>query len=92
MHPVMITAEPYFLSQLRNSPIRSTFGSYLVTTFTLSNFVFLAHATVTVKKVSPPLSLPPLPDLVAHGWCRSPTNNGRDGRCFALLFSRASSH
>ncbi|KAF8485061.1 nucleoside transporter-domain-containing protein [Russula ochroleuca] len=48
---VMITAEPYFLSRLRNSPIRSTFASYLATTFTLSNFIFLAHATVTSKKV-----------------------------------------
>jgi len=50
---VMITAEPYFISQLRHSSIRSTFGSYLVTTFTLSNFLFLAHATMTSKKVPP---------------------------------------
>ncbi|KAI0254244.1 nucleoside transporter-domain-containing protein [Lactifluus subvellereus] len=48
---VMITAQPYFLSQLQHSPIRSTFASYLATTFTLSNFAFLAHATVTSKKV-----------------------------------------
>lgn len=47
----MITAEPYFISQLQHSSIRSTFGSYLVTTFTLSNFLFLAHATITSKKV-----------------------------------------
>ncbi|KAH8999415.1 nucleoside transporter-domain-containing protein [Lactarius akahatsu] len=50
---VMITAEPYFISQLRRSSIRSTFGSYLATTFTLSNFLFLAHATITSKKVPP---------------------------------------
>ena len=47
----MITAQPYFISQLQHSSIRSTFGSYLVTTFTLSNFLFLAHATITSKKV-----------------------------------------
>lgn len=51
----MITAEPYFLSQLRHSSIRSTFSSYLVTAFTLSNFLFLAHATVTSKKACLPL-------------------------------------
>ncbi|KAI9466711.1 nucleoside transporter-domain-containing protein [Lactarius psammicola] len=50
---VMITAEPYFISQLRRSSIRSTFGSYLATTFTFSNFLFLAHATITSKKVPP---------------------------------------
>ncbi|KAH9050107.1 nucleoside transporter-domain-containing protein [Lactarius hengduanensis] len=50
---VMITAEPYFISQLRRSSIRSTFGSYLATTFMLSNFLFLAHATITSKKVPP---------------------------------------
>lgn len=50
---VMITAEPYFLSQLRHSSVRSTFGSYLATTFMLSNFFFLAHATITSKKVRP---------------------------------------
>ncbi|KAI9513413.1 hypothetical protein F5148DRAFT_1155602 [Russula earlei] len=50
---VMITAEPYFISKLQYSSIRSSFSSYLVTTFTLSNFAFLAHATVTSKKVRP---------------------------------------
>lgn len=54
-HLVMITAEPYFLSQLRHSSMRSTFASYLVTAFTLSNFFCLAHATVTSKKVCLPL-------------------------------------
>ncbi|KAI0303095.1 nucleoside transporter-domain-containing protein [Russula brevipes] len=48
---VMITAEPYFISQLQRSSIRSTFASYLAATFMLSNFAFLAHATVTSKKV-----------------------------------------
>jgi hypothetical protein len=51
-HSVMIIAEPYFLSQLQRSSIRSTFSSYLATTFTLSNFAFLAHATLTSKKVT----------------------------------------
>lgn len=50
----MITAEPYFLSQLRHSSMRSTFASYLATAFTLSNFLFLAHATVTSKKACLP--------------------------------------
>jgi hypothetical protein len=90
MRPVMITAEPYFLSRLRNSPIRSTFASYLATTFTLSNFIFLAHATVTSKKVCPRLSLT-LPWSL-NEWCRSLPLNGRDGLCFALLYSHVSSH
>jgi hypothetical protein len=59
----MITAEPYFLSQLRHSSMRSTFASYLVTAFTLSNFLFLAHATVTSKKVCLP---PPHPMLESY--------------------------
>lgn len=50
---VIITAMPFFLSRLANSPLRSTFSSYLTTTFTVSNFIFLAHATVTVKTTSP---------------------------------------
>lgn len=53
----MITAEPYFISHLQHSSIRSTFASYQTTTFTLSNFAFLAHATVTSKKVRSPLFL-----------------------------------
>lgn len=53
---VMITAEPYFLSQLQRPSLHSTFASYLATSFTLSNFCFLGHATVTSKKacLSPP--------------------------------------
>ena len=43
------------LSLLRHSSIRSTFSSYLTTAFTLSNFLFLAHATVTSEEgISPP--------------------------------------
>ncbi|KAI0047295.1 hypothetical protein FA95DRAFT_1582709 [Auriscalpium vulgare] len=49
---VMITATPFFLSRLEDSSIRDTFGSYLATSFTLSNFFFLAHATATSKKAS----------------------------------------
>ncbi len=56
----MITAEPYFISQLQHSSFRSTFGSYLATTFTLSNFLFLAHATITSKKVRVTMRLYPL--------------------------------
>ncbi len=54
----MITAEPYFISRLQRSSIRSTFASYLATTFTLTNFTFLAHATLTSKKVCPPFASP----------------------------------
>ncbi|KAF8165080.1 nucleoside transporter-domain-containing protein [Crassisporium funariophilum] len=50
---VTITAMPFFLSRLAGSPLRSTFGSYLTTTFTAANFIFLAHATATVKHTSP---------------------------------------
>ncbi|KAJ3514880.1 hypothetical protein NLJ89_g2103 [Agrocybe chaxingu] len=50
---VVITAMPFFLSRLSSSPLHSTFGSYLTTTFTVSNFVFLAHATLTSKESSP---------------------------------------
>jgi equilibrative nucleoside transporter 1/2/3 len=47
---VMITATPYFLSQLSEG-LRATFSSYVSITFTISNFVFLAQATVTSKQV-----------------------------------------
>lgn len=47
----MITATPYFLARLSGSPFKSTFSSYLTTTFTLANFGFLAHATMTSKQV-----------------------------------------
>ena len=87
----MITAEPYFLSQLRHSSMRSTFASYLVTAFTLSNFIFLAHATVTSKKV---FFLPRARVFLVRlmNGSRYPLLNGRDGRCCALLYSYVSSH
>ncbi|THH33639.1 hypothetical protein EUX98_g506 [Antrodiella citrinella] len=44
---VIITATPFFLTRLEGSSLKSTFSSYLSTTFTISNFVFLAHATVS---------------------------------------------
>ncbi|TFK43275.1 nucleoside transporter-domain-containing protein [Crucibulum laeve] len=50
---VMITATPYFLSRVAGSPLRSTFSSYLSTSFTASNFIFLAHATATSKHSTP---------------------------------------
>ncbi|KAF5387810.1 hypothetical protein D9615_000092 [Tricholomella constricta] len=50
---VMITATPFFLSRLAGSPLKSTFSSYLSTSFTASNFLFLAHATVVSKRRSP---------------------------------------
>ncbi|KAJ7179489.1 nucleoside transporter-domain-containing protein [Mycena filopes] len=50
---VMITAMPFFLSRLANSPHRLAFGSYLSCAFTASNFIFLARATITSKQSSP---------------------------------------
>ncbi|KAG7096658.1 hypothetical protein E1B28_004073 [Marasmius oreades] len=49
----LITATPYFLSRLANTPLQSTFSSYLSITFTIAGFVFLAHATWTSKESSP---------------------------------------
>jgi len=57
----MITATPYFLSRLAGSPLRSTFTSYMATSFTITNLLFLGHATVTTKKVDPS---PPFPNPV----------------------------
>ena len=48
----MITAIPFFLSRLSNSPLKSTFSSYLSTSFTVAGFVFLAHATAVSRRVS----------------------------------------
>ncbi|KAI5122120.1 hypothetical protein M0805_000768 [Coniferiporia weirii] len=50
---VLITATPYFLLRLAGTPLESTFSSYLSITFTIANFVFLAHATITSKQSSP---------------------------------------
>lgn len=49
---VMITAIPFFLSRLANSSLKSTFSSYLSVSFTVTGFVFLAHATAASKRVS----------------------------------------
>ncbi|KJA30007.1 hypothetical protein HYPSUDRAFT_81619 [Hypholoma sublateritium FD-334 SS-4] len=50
---VVITAMPFFLSRLATSSLRTTFASYLTTSFTASNFIFLAHATAASKTTSP---------------------------------------
>ncbi|KAJ3790664.1 nucleoside transporter-domain-containing protein [Lentinula aff. detonsa] len=49
----LITAIPYFLSRLAGSHLQSTFTSYLSITFTLANFLCLAHATATSKQTAP---------------------------------------
>ncbi|KAF8211499.1 nucleoside transporter-domain-containing protein [Mycena galopus ATCC 62051] len=50
---VMITATPFFLSRLADSPHRLAFSSYLSCAFTASNFIFLARATITSRQSSP---------------------------------------
>ncbi|KAK7061413.1 nucleoside transporter [Favolaschia claudopus] len=50
---VMITATPFFLSRLANSPHKLTFTSYMSCAFTASNFIFLARATITSRQSSP---------------------------------------
>ncbi|KAJ7067963.1 nucleoside transporter-domain-containing protein [Mycena amicta] len=50
---VMITAMPFFFARLADSPLRLAFGSWLACSFTLSNFLWLALATVTSKQSSP---------------------------------------
>ncbi|KAI5832708.1 hypothetical protein K523DRAFT_344347 [Schizophyllum commune Tattone D] len=47
----IITATPYFLSRLEGSPLQKTFSSYLSTSFTASNFFFLACATARSKRI-----------------------------------------
>ncbi|KAH8115795.1 hypothetical protein DFH11DRAFT_1305599 [Phellopilus nigrolimitatus] len=48
----LITATPYFLSRLSGTSLKSTFSSYLSISFTVANFCFLAHATLTSKQSS----------------------------------------
>jgi equilibrative nucleoside transporter 1/2/3 len=48
---VLITATPYFLARLQDSPFRSTFSFYLSITMCISNFGFLLHAVITAKSV-----------------------------------------
>ncbi|KIP09195.1 hypothetical protein PHLGIDRAFT_126498 [Phlebiopsis gigantea 11061_1 CR5-6] len=43
----LITATPYFITRLEGSSLKPTFSSYLSTTFTVANFLFLAHATAS---------------------------------------------
>ncbi|PPR03830.1 hypothetical protein CVT26_000828 [Gymnopilus dilepis] len=50
---VVITAMPFFASRLAQSSLRSTFASYLTTTFTAANLIVLAHATATSKHTIP---------------------------------------
>ncbi|KAL1743895.1 nucleoside transporter-domain-containing protein [Schizophyllum fasciatum] len=47
----IITATPYFLSRLQGSTLQKTFSSYLSTSFTASNFFFLACATARSKRI-----------------------------------------
>jgi len=47
----MITATPYFLSQLEGSSLQHILPSYMSLISTASNFGFLAHATATAKQV-----------------------------------------
>ncbi|EGO01623.1 hypothetical protein SERLA73DRAFT_177030 [Serpula lacrymans var. lacrymans S7.3] len=49
----MISATPFFLTRMTGSPLQSSFSSYLSMTFTGAQFIFLIHATATVKQ-SPP--------------------------------------
>lgn len=49
----MINANPFFLSRLLGSPLRTSFSSYLSSVFTASNVVTLAHAIMTSKCSSP---------------------------------------
>lgn len=53
----LINATPFFLSRMGDSPLKSTFSSYLSTTFTAANFVFLAYATATSKQVGSKLCI-----------------------------------
>ncbi|KAJ3520310.1 hypothetical protein NM688_g9182 [Phlebia brevispora] len=48
----LITATPYFMSRLEGTSLQSTFSSYLSTTFTIANFLFLAHATATTQQAT----------------------------------------
>ena len=51
--PVIITAVPFFLSRLNDSPhLKLIFSSYLTTSSSICNVGFLAHATFRERKVS----------------------------------------
>lgn len=49
----MINANPFFMSRLLGSPLRTSFSSYLSSVFTASNVITLGHATITSKQSSP---------------------------------------
>ncbi|KAG8733375.1 hypothetical protein FRC12_018904 [Ceratobasidium sp. 428] len=48
----LITATPYFLSRLANSPVRSAFGSYLSVSYQVVNFLMLIYVTATAATAS----------------------------------------
>lgn len=49
----MINANPFFMSRLSGSPLRTSFSSYLSSVFTASNVVTLGYAIMTSKQSSP---------------------------------------
>ncbi|KAG9102008.1 hypothetical protein FS749_000573 [Ceratobasidium sp. UAMH 11750] len=48
----LITATPYFLSRLANSPVRSAFSSYLSVSYQVVNFLMLIYVTATAATAS----------------------------------------
>ncbi|KIY45947.1 hypothetical protein FISHEDRAFT_48408 [Fistulina hepatica ATCC 64428] len=50
---ILLTATPYFISNLDGSSYQRSFTSYLSSGFMTANFCFLAHATIISKKHSP---------------------------------------
>jgi solute carrier family 29 (equilibrative nucleoside transporter), member 1/2/3 len=49
--PVLITATPFFLSRLTGSSYKSTFSSYLSSSFTAVSFIVLIYSTATSTQV-----------------------------------------
>ncbi|KAG2158973.1 nucleoside transporter-domain-containing protein [Suillus bovinus] len=49
----MINANPFFMSRLSGSPLRTSFSSYLSSVFTASNVITLGYAIMTSKQSSP---------------------------------------
>ncbi|KDQ15791.1 hypothetical protein BOTBODRAFT_130479 [Botryobasidium botryosum FD-172 SS1] len=49
----MSTASPYFLERLEGSRLQAPFVSYLSLTYTVTAFIYLAHATITTREASP---------------------------------------
>ncbi|QRW01740.1 Nucleoside transporter [Ceratobasidium sp. AG-Ba] len=48
----LITAMPYFLSRLADSPVRAAFSSYLCVSFQVVNFLMLIYVTATAATAS----------------------------------------